>query len=90
MKNSEESRNKIVETTGNKNVSWKHLDLASFSSIRKFASEVSTSEGKIDILINNAGVGLSKSKVTCDNMNKVMQVNYFGGFLLTHLLLGKL
>ncbi|XP_045469309.1 dehydrogenase/reductase SDR family member 13-like [Harmonia axyridis] len=90
VQNSEESTKQIKEDTGNSNVTWKHLDLSSFSSIRDFAKEVNHEEGKVDILINNAGIGISKTKVTTDNLNKVMQINFFGPFLLTHLLVDSL
>ncbi|GBM04337.1 hypothetical protein AVEN_129011-1, partial [Araneus ventricosus] len=43
------------------NVIVKHLDLASFSSIRQFAAEILKSEPRIHILINNAGDILSHS-----------------------------
>lgn len=75
----------IIKETGNENVVFKHLNLASFDSIRKFASDILASEDKLDILINNAG-GVFDFK-TEDGFNGTMQVNYIGHFLLTLLLL---
>lgn len=80
-------RKLIVRSSGNDNVIFKILDLASLKSIRKFAAEIIETEDRLDILINNAGVGLPGDFQTSDGMNFTMQVNYFGTFLLTMLLL---
>ncbi|KAK9874731.1 hypothetical protein WA026_005546 [Henosepilachna vigintioctopunctata] len=87
---SEASRKKIIEHTGNTNIFTKQLDLSSLQSVRKFASEIIKDEKKIDILVNNAGIGRPTQKYTQDGLNTVMQVNIFGPFLLTHLLIGPL
>lgn len=78
-----------MEVTGNKNIVSKHLDLASFESIRKFAEDINKTEERLDILINNAGGGLFTLRKTKDGCNMGMQVNHFGSFLLTHLLVGE-
>lgn len=80
-------RKLIVRSSGNENVIFKLLDLASLKSIRKFVAEILETEGRLDILINNAGVGIPREFQTSDGMNFTMQVNYFGTFLLTMLLL---
>lgn len=67
----------------------KLLDLQSFESVREFAKDINESEDRLDILINNAGVGFSP-KSTIDGMNGIMQTNHLSPFLLTHLLIGKL
>lgn len=89
VQDSSEAVRNIIKLTGNINVSWKYLNLLSFKSIRQFAKEINESENKLDILINNAGVGYLALPKTEDGFNPVMQVNYIGPFLLTHLLLGK-
>lgn len=62
------------------------LDLASFASIRNFVKEFASTEAKLDILINNAGTsGISQDK-TEDGIVRDMQINHFGPFLLTLLL----
>ncbi|KAJ8710192.1 hypothetical protein PYW07_009558 [Mythimna separata] len=79
----------IAATTGNNLVEYRPLDLARFSSVRQFAEDFNGSYDRLDILVNNAGcVGLTP-KITEDGIDVVMQVNYFGAFLLTSLLLGK-
>jgi retinol dehydrogenase-12 len=84
----EDSKLDIIKFTNNPNIFAKHLDLSSLKSVRDFASEILKSEDKLDILINNAGIGASEKNRTADGLHPVMQVNYFGHFLLTHLLIG--
>ncbi|CAG9560218.1 unnamed protein product [Danaus chrysippus] len=81
------ARKEIIKKTGNYDVVYKFLDLASLESIRKFAADINESELKLHILVNNAGVGLPGDFKTDDGMNFIMQVNYYGHFLLTLLLL---
>lgn len=77
----------IIRSSGNQNVVFKLLDLASLESVRNFAADILKTEDRLDILINNAGVGIPGDFLTADGMNFIMQVNYFGTFLLTMLLL---
>jgi short-subunit dehydrogenase len=79
----------IVSRTENKKVEVHHLDLASLASIRKFANNIIDTETTVDILINNAGATGLGNKRTADNLQIGMQVNHFGPFLLTCLLVGK-
>ncbi|XP_049865868.1 retinol dehydrogenase 11-like [Pectinophora gossypiella] len=81
------ARKEIVEETGNEKIIFKLLDLSSIESVRKFAADIINTEDRLDILINNAGVGVPSDFVTADGMSFIMQVNYFGHFLLTLLLL---
>uniref|UniRef100_A0A2A4ITB8 Retinol dehydrogenase 11-like n=1 Tax=Heliothis virescens TaxID=7102 RepID=A0A2A4ITB8_HELVI len=81
------ARKQIIEETGNQNVVFKLLDLASLKSVRGFASDILKTEDRLDILLNNAGVGIPGDFLTADGMNFIMQVNYYGTFLLTLLLL---
>lgn len=82
-----QGRKRIIDITGNEDVIFKLLDLSSIDSIRKFVADVNHTEKRLDILINNAGVGAIDDFVTNDGMSFIMQVNYFGHFLLTLLLL---
>lgn len=85
--NSEASRNRIIAQTNNPHVINKHLDLANFQSIRTFAEDITKTEAKLDILINNAGIIFPLSLQTIDGLDRLMQVNHLGPFLLTHLLI---
>ncbi|CAH0554627.1 unnamed protein product [Brassicogethes aeneus] len=82
----EASKERIIKETGNKNVVAKHLDLASYKSVREFADDINRTEKSLHILLNNAGVGALPELHTEDGVNAVFQVNHYGGFLLTHLL----
>ncbi|CAG9126925.1 unnamed protein product [Plutella xylostella] len=81
------AKNLIEKETENKNVVFMNLDLGSFKSVRKFAEIILLKEYRLDILVNNAGVGIPGDFFTDDGLNFIMQVNFFGHFLLTVLLL---
>ncbi|TNN18246.1 Retinol dehydrogenase 12 isoform 2 [Schistosoma japonicum] len=63
------------------------LDLASLQSIRQFVERIVDKYAKLDFLINNAGLAVSRYQETVDGFEMTMGVNYFGHFLLTELLL---
>ncbi|XP_066250709.1 retinol dehydrogenase 11-like [Euwallacea similis] len=77
----------IIKSTDNTNVFFKHLDMSSFESVRKFAEDINKFEKRLDILVNNAGVGTCGRKKSENGLLMLMQINYFGPFLLTYLLL---
>ncbi|NXG62163.1 DHR13 reductase, partial [Hemiprocne comata] len=74
--------------TGNPEVRFMHLDLASLQSVRAFASTFLRQEPHLHLLINNAGV--SAGGTTEDGFSLSFQVNHLGHFLLTQLLLERL
>ena len=66
-------------------------DLASLAEVRRLADEVKKQTGRLDLLINNAGIGSVGSapgrQTSADGHELRFAVNYLAGFLLTHLLL---
>ncbi|XP_077422503.1 dehydrogenase/reductase SDR family member 13-like isoform X2 [Vanacampus margaritifer] len=78
----------IRRKSGNNQVVFMQLDLASFQSVRSFAETILETEPRVDILINNAG--LMGSGCTEDGYSMALGVNHLGHFLLTNLLLEKL
>jgi len=61
------------------------LDLSQSGTIAPLATEVINRFGKIDILINNAGIS-QRSKVLdtpIENDRKIMEIDYFGAVILT-------
>lgn len=73
----------IAGATG-KTIGVEQLDLASLDSIRAFANRFSP--GRLDVLINNAGVMTGKRLETPDGFEWTFAVNHLGPFLLTNLL----
>lgn len=67
----------------------KLINMSSFDSIRAFARNINETEERLDILVNNAGAAGIGDKKSKDGNVLLMQVNYFGSFLLTHLLIGR-
>ena len=63
------------------------LDLASLASIHDFAAQVQNWFGRLDVLINNAGVATRSRQRTADGFELQFGVNHLGHFALTRLLL---
>jgi NAD(P)-dependent dehydrogenase (short-subunit alcohol dehydrogenase family) len=66
-------------------------DFSSLSEVRALAEAIQRDHGHLDVLINNAGIGVGRSgwprQVSRDGYELRFAVNYLSGFLLTHLLL---
>ncbi|XP_012503764.1 PREDICTED: dehydrogenase/reductase SDR family member 13 [Propithecus coquereli] len=78
----------IRQESGNNEVIFMALDLASLASVQAFAAAFLSSEPRLDILIHNAGI--SSCGRTREAFNLLLRVNHIGPFLLTHLLLPRL
>ncbi|MBR5051681.1 MAG: SDR family oxidoreductase [Bacteroidaceae bacterium] len=83
----EEKRQEIIQETGNEHVEVMGLDLADLSSVRRFADEIKARFEHLDLLMNNAGTLETGLHKTVDNLERTVQVNYVGPFLLTRLML---
>lgn len=79
----------IHADTGNGNLSVQTLDLADLSSIQH-AAKTLTEEPRIDVLVNNAGLGVAKNGTTKDGFDLVVGTNHFGTFALTEALMSSL
>ena len=66
------------------------FDLASLASVRKGADELLGRCGRIDVLVNNAGLVLSERRETEDGFEATFAINHLGPFLLTHALLDRI
>jgi 3-oxoacyl-[acyl-carrier protein] reductase len=86
-RNSEQAQKFLAELSaasdGTK-VSVHHGDVASANDCRRTIQEVIDLHGRLDILINNAGITIDKTvaKMTEDEWNKVIGVNLSGAFFL--------
>ncbi|MCR4920725.1 MAG: SDR family NAD(P)-dependent oxidoreductase [Bacteroidaceae bacterium] len=73
--------------TGNPNIEVIGLDLANLSLVRAFADTVKQRFAHLDLLMNNAGTMETGLHYTVDGLERTIQVNYVGHYLLTRLLL---
>ncbi|KPJ14485.1 Retinol dehydrogenase 11 [Papilio machaon] len=80
------AKDDIIQYGGHTNVFTRQVDFESLTSIRGFAQETVAIEPRLDILMNNIGAVGIRDGLTEDGLHTMMQVNYFGGFLLTFLL----
>ena len=78
-------RNTSIDTNKNR-VSYLLADLSSQASIHQLAKEFLDKYESLDILINNAGVFLSRRFTTVDGIEYTFAVNHLAPFLLTNLL----
>jgi NAD(P)-dependent dehydrogenase (short-subunit alcohol dehydrogenase family) len=81
---------KEIEAAGGK-ATFLEADLASLAEVRTLADAVKTETGRLELLINNAGIGTAGDRPgrqeSADGHELRFAVNYLAGFLLTHLLL---
>ncbi len=77
----------IAAETGSHNIELMLADTSSQASVRKLASDFKAGHNNLHVLINNAGVYLTKRIPTVDGLESTFATNYLGPFLLTNLLL---
>ncbi|MDV2482538.1 SDR family NAD(P)-dependent oxidoreductase [Methanoculleus sp. Wushi-C6] len=77
----------LEEETGSDRLSLFIADLAVQEQVRALAGEIGDAYGRLDVLVNNAGVFMPERKTASDGIEMTFAVNYLGGFLLTHELL---
>lgn len=82
----EAARDQIIESTGNGNVHVGLCDLSSIGSVRAFCARLSSELGRLDVLVNNAGVLTSGRRTSVDGIELTLATNVIGPFLLTELL----
>ena len=86
----EEIWRKASIATDKGRISYLLADLSSQASIHQLANEFLDGYGSLDILINNAGVFLSRRFTTVDNIEYTFAANHLAPFLLTNLLFEKM
>jgi NAD(P)-dependent dehydrogenase (short-subunit alcohol dehydrogenase family) len=80
----------IIAGTGNTDVRLLVGDLSSQSSVRTLGTEFAQHYGRLDVLVNAAGVFVKDRQVTPDGFELMFATNQLGPFLLTLLLLPQL
>jgi NAD(P)-dependent dehydrogenase (short-subunit alcohol dehydrogenase family) len=58
-------------------------ELSSLTEVRRLAAEVKARYPRLDLLINNAGLGRDRRELTADGFERVIAVNHLAPFLLT-------
>jgi NAD(P)-dependent dehydrogenase (short-subunit alcohol dehydrogenase family) len=81
----------IRDATGTDRLHGYLADLSSLEQVRRLAEEVERDHERLDVLVNNAGIGgggrRSRREESVDGHELRFAVNYLAPFLLTHLLL---
>jgi NAD(P)-dependent dehydrogenase (short-subunit alcohol dehydrogenase family) len=85
----------IRRETGSEALSWYRADLAELAQVRELADRVAVDHPRLDVLVNNAGIGADvpgggERQESADGHELRFAVNYLAGHLLTRRLLGPL
>jgi NAD(P)-dependent dehydrogenase (short-subunit alcohol dehydrogenase family) len=89
-----ETMEEIKEATGNQRGQFLRADLSSLPEVDELARQVGSSVNRLDVLVNNAGVGFGKDvsnrEVSQDGYELRFAVNYLAPYLLTERLISLL
>jgi NAD(P)-dependent dehydrogenase (short-subunit alcohol dehydrogenase family) len=82
----------IRAQTGNSHLQWYRADFSQLSQVRVLAERLAREQERLDVLVNNAGIGTTlpgggKRQESEDGYELRFAVNYLAPFLLTRLLL---
>jgi NAD(P)-dependent dehydrogenase (short-subunit alcohol dehydrogenase family) len=86
----EQARQEVLAASRTQKVDLLLGDLADFASVRKLAAEVRSRYGRLDVLVNNAGLLVHQRTATPQGIELTFATNHLGPFLLTNLLLDPL
>jgi NAD(P)-dependent dehydrogenase (short-subunit alcohol dehydrogenase family) len=88
----EQTLAEIREATGSERLAWYRADLASLGQVRALAWRVIDVEERLDVLVNNAGIGTGDGRraESEDGIELRFAVNYLAAFVLSRLLAPKL
>ena len=84
------ARAEITECVPLAQVEVMTADLSSLAQVRKLAADFLGGHGRLDVLVNNAGVISPGRRLTADGLETTFATNHLGPFLLTSLLCGLL
>jgi retinol dehydrogenase 12 len=77
----------LAESTGNRAVSHRRLDLDDLAAVRAFGEAFRSDFARLDVLVNNAGVITTERRTTVDGHEFTFGVNHLGHFQLVNTLL---
>ena len=80
----------LARTAGAASAEVLVCDLSLMASVREAVAEFERRHDRLDVLINDAAVFLSRRDVTSEGHERMIATNYLGPFLLTNLLLDRL
>ncbi len=83
----EKSIQDVKDKTGIESIDLMIADLSSQKEIHRLVEDFKKKYAKLHVLINDAGVNLSKRTLTEDGIETTFAVNYLAHFMLNHLLL---
>jgi NAD(P)-dependent dehydrogenase (short-subunit alcohol dehydrogenase family) len=83
----ERAAEEIRRESGNEKVSLMLADLSVQADVRRLAEEFQERHGRLDVLVNNAGLVQSQRTETPDGIETQLAINHLAPFLLTNLLL---
>ena len=86
----EQARRMVAEKSGSDAVETVLADLASLAGVRRLAETVLDRHGRLDLLVNNAGIISECYRESPDGWELTLAVNHLAPFLLTNLLLDRL
>lgn len=81
---------KLIAAETTRHIDTFYCDLASFQSIRSFASAFTAKYTRLDVLVNNAGIWETDRQLSQDRIELNFATNHLAPFLLTNLLLDTL
>jgi len=86
----EAAKVRIIQAYPPAQVTCLRLDVSRLRSVREFAAQFNRQYGKLDLLLNNAGVMMPPYAVSEDGFEVQLATNYLGHFALTGWLLPRL
>lgn len=83
LEKSEKERQNLIDITGNKNIELMKIDLSDLDSVSEFVHVFIKKYGKLDVLVNNAGVLIPPYTKTKQGFELQFGVNHLAHFALT-------
>lgn len=82
-------RQELQDATGNETLEYYNADFASLEAVRQVSEEITANHDHLDVLINNAGIGVGsrtdmRREESEDGYERRFAVNYLAHLVLTH------
>jgi NAD(P)-dependent dehydrogenase (short-subunit alcohol dehydrogenase family) len=80
----------VCERSGSDRIDIALADFSRLDDVRRLAGEILAGHGRLDVLVNNAGLFSPGYRLSADGIELTFAVNHLAPFLLTNLLLDRL